>query len=77
MPVNIRLGCEGLTMTTTLAYFYTAVMRFMLQANNVFYRELNYKTFYSGNLRIFVTSLVLGKTFQPSLMFVDEARNLP
>ncbi len=38
-----------------------------------------YKTFQSHNLRIFVISqsFVLGKPFQPSLMFVGEARSLP
>ncbi len=40
---------------------------------------LYYKTFYGRNLRIFVKARVFvpGKHFQPSIMFVGEARSLP
>ena len=43
------------------------------------YWDLYYKTFYGHDLRIFVLSMCVlpGKPFQPSLLFMGEARGLP
>jgi hypothetical protein len=48
--------------------------KFIIINKTVHSRSLCYKTFYDRNLQIF---FVLGKPFQPSLMFVGEARSLP
>jgi hypothetical protein len=62
LPVNIRV-CLG----KTLKLFDIGKLQK--------YQVKFYRTFYIHNLRIFVISwrFVLGRTFQPSLMFVSKA----
>ncbi len=69
LPTNIRLGCKSLPKKNALTYKFC----------NMDPRCKYYKTFYRRNLQIFVIKqvFVIGKLFEPSLMFAGKARAYP
>jgi hypothetical protein len=83
MVVFMELHSEG-RLLTYVTELITVVKSVVLQAraSQIFDVRCqsfgqSYKTFYDRNLRILIISFVPGKPFQPSLMFVGEARRLP